>query len=160
MIGGTADPLAALAPNGGPCMQMPTSFGSRLRWWRMHRGRSQLDLAGAVGTPQRHVSFLESGRTQPSREMVLRLATALDVPLRQQNALLLAAGFAPAWRESDLTAPELATVNHALDHILAQQEPYPAFVVDRRWNLLRANAGAARLTEFLTVPPPVDAPPP
>src|SRR5712692_6385047 len=101
MRGGTADLLSALAPNGGTCMQMPTSFGSRLRWWRVHRGRSQLDLAGAAGTTQRHVSFLESGRTQPSREMVLRLATALDVPLRQQNALLLAAGFAPAWRESD-----------------------------------------------------------
>ena len=86
-------------------MQTPTSFGSRLRWWRVHRGRSQLDLAGAAGTTQRYVSFLESGRTHPSREMVLRLAAALDVPLRQQNALLLAAGFAPAWRESDLAAP-------------------------------------------------------
>lgn len=138
-------------------MQMPTSFGSRLRWWRMHRGRSQLDLAGAVGTPQRHVSFLESGRTQPSREMVLRLATALDVPLRQQNALLLAAGFAPAWRESDLTAPELATVNHALDHMLAQQEPFPAIVVDRRWNVLRANVGAGWLMAFLTGPSPAPA---
>jgi transcriptional regulator with XRE-family HTH domain len=138
-------------------MQMPTSFGSRLRWWRMHRGRSQLDLAGAVGTPQRHVSFLESGRTQPSREMVLRLATALDVPLRQQNALLLAAGFAPVWRESDLAAPELATINHALDHMLAQQEPFPAIVVDRRWNVLRVNAGAGRLMAFLTGPSPAPA---
>jgi transcriptional regulator with XRE-family HTH domain len=136
---------------------MPTSFGSRLRWWRTHRGLSQLDLAGAAGTPQRHVSFLESGRAQPSREMVLRLAAALDVPLRQQNALLLAAGFAPSWRESDLAAPELATVNQALDHMLAQQEPFPAVVVDRRWNLLRANAGAGWLTAFLTGPSPVPA---
>ena len=79
---------------------MPTSFGSRLRLWRVRRGLSQLDLAGAAGSSQRHVSFLESGRAQPSREMVLRLAAALDVPLRQQNALLLAAGFAPAWRAS------------------------------------------------------------
>jgi transcriptional regulator with XRE-family HTH domain len=131
---------------------MPSNFGLRLRWWRARRGLSQLDLAGAGGTTQRHVSFLESGRAQPSREMVLRLAAALDVPLRQQNALLLAAGFAPAWRESDLAAPELAVVNQALDHMLAQQEPFPAVVVDRRWNLLRANAGAGRLTAFLTGP--------
>lgn len=136
---------------------MPTSFGARLRWWRMRRGLSQLHLAGAAGTTQRHVSFLESGRTQPSREMVLRLAIALDVPLRQQNALLLAAGFAPAWRESDLTAPELATVKQALDYMLAQQEPFPAIVVDRRWNVLRANAGAGRLTAFLTGPSPAPA---
>ncbi len=125
-------------------------FGGRLRWWRERRGLSQLDLAGVADTSQRHVSFLESGRTGPSREMVLRLCGALDVPLRQQNAMLLAAGFAPAWRESDLAAPELANVASALDYMLAQQEPYPAFVVDRRWNLLRANGGAARLVAFLT----------
>jgi hypothetical protein len=91
--------------------------------------------------------------------MVMRLAAALDVPLRQQNALLVAAGFAPAWRESDLTAPELATINHALDHLLAQQEPFPALVVDRRWNLLRANAGAGQLTAFLTEPSSASPPP-
>src|SRR4029453_1008118 len=133
MTGGTTDFLAALAPNGGTWMQMPTSFGSRLRWGRIPLGRAQLHLAGAVGTPQRDGSFLESGRTHPSREMVLRLATALDVPLRQQNGFLLGAGVAPPWRESDLPAPELATVNHALDHMLAQQEPFPAIVLDRRW---------------------------
>jgi len=128
------------------------SFGSRLRWWRERRGLSQLGLAVAMETPQRHVSFLESGRAAPSREMILRLAAALDLPLRQQNALFLAAGYAPAWRESDLSAPELARVNSALDYMLAQQEPYPAFVVDRRWTLLRANTGAGRLVEFLTGP--------
>jgi hypothetical protein len=90
--------------------------------------------------------------------MVLCLAAALDVPLRQQNALLLAAGFAPVWRERDLTAPALATVNHALDYMLTQQEPFPAVVVDRHWHLLRANAGAPRLTAFLTDPPPTPAP--
>src|SRR5919202_3775689 len=132
-------------------------FGSSIRWWRTRRGLSQLDLASAAGTTQRHVSFLESGRAQPSREMVLRLAAALDVPLRQQNALLLAAAFAPAWRESDLAAPELATVTQALDYMLAQQEPFPAVVVDRRWNLLRANAAAGRLTAFLTGPRPAPA---
>ena len=136
-----------------------TPFGTRLRWWRNRRSLSQLDLAGAAGTTQRHLSFLESGRAAPSREMTLRLAAALDVPLRQQNALLLAAGYAPAWRESDLAAPELARVNSALDFMLAQQEPYPAFVVDRRWNLLRANVGAGRLVEFLTGPAPASAAP-
>jgi transcriptional regulator with XRE-family HTH domain len=125
------------------------SFGERLRWWRERRGLSQLDLAGDADTSQRHLSFLESGRTGPSRDMVLRLCAALDVPLRQQNALLLAAGFAPAWRESDLAAPELAKINAALDFMLAHQEPYPAFVVDRRWNLLRANGGALRFVGFL-----------
>jgi transcriptional regulator with XRE-family HTH domain len=135
-----------------PSLEATARFGSGLRWWRARRGFSQLDLAGAAETTQRHLSFLESGRAHPSREMILRLAAVLDIPLRQQNALLLAAGFAPAWRESDLSAPELAQVNGALDYMLGQQEPYPAFVVDRRWNLLRANAGAGRFVEFLTGP--------
>jgi transcriptional regulator with XRE-family HTH domain len=134
------------------------NFGARLRWWREQRGLSQLALAAAADTPQRHVSFLESGRAAPSREMILRLAAVLDLPLRQQNTLFLAAGYAPAWRESDLSAPELARINGALDYMLAQQEPYPAFVLDRRWNLLRANTGAVRLTEFLVGPPPAPAP--
>jgi transcriptional regulator with XRE-family HTH domain len=142
----------------GDMTTTPASFGARLRWWRERRGLSQLGLAEAAETTQRHVSFLESGRAAPSREMILRLAASLDLPLRQQNALFLAAGYAPAWRESDLSAPELARVNSALDYMLAQQEPYPAFVLDRRWNLLRANTGAARLTEFLTGPAPADAP--
>jgi transcriptional regulator with XRE-family HTH domain len=133
--------------------QEARNFGERLRWWRARRGLSQLDLAGAADTSQRHLSFLESSRTAPSREMVLRLAVALDVPLREQNALLLAAGYAPAWHETELSAPELAKVNSALDYMLAQQEPYPAFVVDRRWTLLRANAAGCRLTEFLTGAP-------
>src|SRR5215510_6764125 len=145
-----AKPRSSLTPMD----EATTSFGSGLRWWRERRGFSQLDLAGAAETTQRHVSFLESGRAGPSPEMILRLATVLDIPLRQQNALLLAAGFAPAWRESDLSAPELAQVSGALDYMLAQQEPYPAFVVDRRWNLLRANAGAGRFVEFLTGPAP------
>jgi len=142
-----------LRANAAPLAEPGSGFGGGLRWWRERRGLSQLDLAGAANTTQRHLSFLESGRAGPSREMILRLAAVLDLPLRQQNALLLAAGFAPAWRESNLSAPELAQVNSALDYMLAQQEPYPAFVVDRRWNLLRANAGAGRLVEFLTGPP-------
>lgn len=84
--------------------------------------------------------------------MVLRLAEALDVPLRQHNALLLAAGFAPIWRESELGVPELAQIGSAVDFMLAQQEPFPAVAVDRHWNLLKANAGAARLVEFLVGP--------
>ena len=129
-------------------------FGRLLKEWRGRRGFSQLDLAGAAPTTQRHLSFIESGRATPSREMVLRLAATMDLPLRQQNALLLAAGYAPAWTERDISMPELAPVNRALDFILAQHEPYPAFVVDRVWNLLRANRGAVRLSEFLAGPPP------
>ena len=139
---------------------LPSTFGQRLRWWRAHRGQSQLALAGAADTSQRHLSFLESGRATPSRDMVLRLAAVLDVPLRQQNALLLAAGFAPVWRESALSAPELKEVTSALDFMLAQQEPYPAFVIDRRWNLLRANRGALRMVDFLICPPPKEPPGP
>src|SRR5215472_4880613 len=115
------------------------TFATRLRWWRARRGYSQLDLAGRAEISQRHLSFLELGRAAPSRDMVMRLAAALDVPLRQQNALLLAAGFAPAWRETALGAQELAQVRSALDYIMAQQEPYPAVAVDRHWNLLTAN---------------------
>ena len=128
-------------------------FAVRLREWRERRGLSQLALALAADVSQRHVSFLELGRSTPSREMVLRLAAALDLPLREQNALLLAAGYAPVWRESALGAPELAVVRRALDLMLAQQEPYPAFVVDRRWNLLLANGGARRLVSFLAGAP-------
>ena len=127
-------------------------FAARLREWRQRRGWSQLDLAGRADISQRHLSFLELGRAAPSRDMVLRLAATLDIPLRQHNALLLAAGFAPVWRETDLGAPELADVRHALDHILSQQEPFPAVAVDRHWNLLQANDGAVRLVEFLVGP--------
>src|SRR5262245_14932325 len=126
-----------------------SAFGERLRWWRRRRGLSQLDLAMVAGTSQRHLSFLESGRASPSQPMVLALSAALNISMRQQNSLLSAAGFAPVWQEGKLGAPELAQVDRALDHILAQQEPFPAFVVDRHWNLRRANRGAARLVEFL-----------
>jgi transcriptional regulator with XRE-family HTH domain len=132
-------------------------FAARLREWRQRRGWSQLDLAARADISQRHLSFLELARAAPSRDMVLRLATALDIPLRQHNALLLAAGFAPVWQETDLGAPELAEVRHALDYILAQQEPFPAVAVDRHWNLLKANDGAVRLVEFLVGPLAPDA---
>jgi transcriptional regulator with XRE-family HTH domain len=128
---------------------MHQTFGEHLRWWRKRRGLSQLELAGAAGSSQRHLSFLESGRAAPSQQMVLTLAAALNVSLRQQNSLLMSAGYAAIWKEGRLGAPELAQVDRALEHILGQQEPFPAFVVDRHWNLRRANKGAARLVEFL-----------
>ena len=134
-----------------------SAFGRLLKEWRGRRGFSQLDLAVAARTTQRHLSFIESGRAVPSRDMVLRLGATMSVPLRQQNTMLLAAGYAPAWQERDLSMPDLAAVNSALDYMLAHHEPYPAFVVDRCWNLLRANRGAANLTEFLTGPAQADA---
>ena len=133
-------------------MASAPDFAARLRRWRQQRGWSQLELAGRAEISQRHLSFLELGRAKPSREMVVRLASALGVALREHNVLLLAAGFAPIWRESDLGAPELSGVRAALDHMMAQQEPFPAVVVDRHWNLLRSNQGAVRLVEFLVGP--------
>jgi len=114
------------------------SFGRLLRHWRQARGFSQLALAIEAEISSRHVSFLETGRTQPSRDMVQRLGAVLDVPLADQNALLLAAGYAPAYEERELGAPELAHVRRALTFILTQQEPYPAIVVDRGWNTVGA----------------------
>lgn len=133
-------------------MGTPPAFAERLAWWRKRRGLSQLQLALAAPCSQRHVSFLELGRAKPSRDMVLRLSTALDVPLRNSNELLLAAGFAPVWTETDLGAPALAPIRSALDYMLAQQEPFPAVVVDRHWNVLQANKGAVALVEFLVGP--------
>ena len=127
-------------------------FAAQLRRWRQRRGWSQLDLAGRADISQRHLSFLELGRALPSRDMVLKLAASLDVPLRQHNALLLAAGFAPVWQETRLDAPELTEMREALDYVLGQQEPFPGVVVDRHWNLLKSNGGAVRLVEFLVGP--------
>lgn len=120
-------------------------FGLWLKHWRSQRSFSQLDLALASEVSQRHISFLESGRAQPSRDMVLRLAAVLDVPLRDQNLMLTTAGFAALYSEGDLDAPEMQPVRQALDFILQQQEPYPALVVDRYWNLRLQNQAATRL---------------
>src|SRR5262249_41697388 len=133
-------------------MTAEREFAPKLRGWRQRRGLSQLELALRADISQRHLSFLELGRAAPSRDMVLRLANVLDLPLRQQNAWLLAAGFAPVWRESKLDEAQLSGVSEALDYMLAQQEPYPAVAVDRHWNLLKANSGAVRLVEFLVGP--------
>lgn len=133
-------------------MSTQPSFPSRLTQLRKQRGLSQLDLATTADCSQRHISFLEVGRTRPSREMVQRLSLALGLSMRQTNDLLLAAGFAPVWAETALDADALAPVRQALDFILHQQEPYPAVVVDRRWNLLQANRGAVALVDFLVGP--------
>ena len=119
-------------------------FGVALKHWRRVRGKSQLDLALDAGVSSRHVSFLETGRSRPSRAMILHLAGALEVPLRERNTLLVAGGFAPAYGELGLDAPELAPARRALDLILRQQEPYPAVVMDRHWNLVLANDAAGR----------------
>ena len=133
-------------------MESDSGFGTLLREWRSRRRVSQLDLAVEAGVSSRHVSFIETGRAQPSREMVLMLARVLDVPLRDRNELLMAAGYAAMYRATDLEAPALEQARRALDFMLRQQEPYPAIVVDRAWNLLKANNGAVRLVETFTEP--------
>jgi transcriptional regulator with XRE-family HTH domain len=119
--------------------------GALLRDWRTTRNKSQLSLALQANVSARHVSFIETGRAKPSRDMVLMLADALDVPLRERNVLLDAAGFAPAYRESAIDAPQLEPVRRAIDWLLKQQEPHPAVVMDRHWNIVRTNDGAVRL---------------
>jgi transcriptional regulator with XRE-family HTH domain len=118
----------------------PRPFGEHLRQWRQHRRLSQLDLAHQAEISTRHLSFVETGRSLPSREMVLRLAERLDVPLRERNALLIAAGYAPMYRERSLDHPDLAAARKAIDLILKSHEPYPALAVDRHWNLVAANS--------------------
>jgi transcriptional regulator with XRE-family HTH domain len=122
----------------------PSSVGALLRQWRERRRMSQLTLAIEADISSRHLSFLETGRSRPSREMVLLLAEVLDVPPRARNDLLAAAGYASLYRESRLDAPEMSQFRRALDFILRQQEPYPAIVLDRYWNILLGNEGTAR----------------
>jgi transcriptional regulator with XRE-family HTH domain len=144
-----AEPAAAL--------EADATLGDLLRYWRRVRTMSQLDLASAAMTTPRHMSFIETGRSKPSREMVLRLAGALDVPLRDRNGLLLAAGYAPLYAERALDHPALDRVNAAISGMLAEHEPLPAVVMDRGWNLLRVNAGAQRLFSGLFAPEAVPA---
>lgn len=126
-----------------------SDFSSALRYWRAKRGHSQLQLSGIADVSQRHLSFIESGRAQPSRELILKLGLVLDIPLRQRNIMLLAAGFAPAYQERKLSDPELAAVRQAIDFMLRQQAPFPAIVVDRLWNLQLLNEPAAGLFKWL-----------
>ncbi len=124
---------------------MAELFGSQLRSWRLSRRVSQEQLAAQAGVSARHLSFVETGRSQPSREVVLALAGALDVPLRERNTLLTAAGFAAAYRASPLDGDDLVHLRRAIDRVLEQQEPYGGVVLDRHWNILRMNRGAASL---------------
>jgi len=123
------------------------AFGSLMREWRQRRRLSQLDLAIEADVSARHVSFIETGRSTPSRAMVLRLATVLDVPLREQNHLLLAAGLAPVYGERSLDDPDMAAVREGIERVLDAYNPYPCIVVDRSWQIVSANAGAAVLMD-------------
>ena len=127
----------------------PSPVGRLLQHWRAQRRMSQLALATEAGVTPRHVSFVESGRANPSREMVLKLARALDVPLRERNQVLLAAGYAPQYRETGLDDASMAQVRAALDTLLAHHEPHPAVVMDRHWNVLRTNRAADALFDWL-----------
>src|SRR6185437_15654695 len=120
-------------------------IGDHLREWRQRRHLSQLDLALDAEISTRHLSFVETGRSAPSREMVLRLAEQLDVPLRERNSLLLAAGYAPVYAESGLDSAPMAGVRAAVRQLLTAHQPYPAVVVDRAWQLVDANASVSTL---------------
>src|SRR5262245_62555388 len=124
-------------PEGAP------SPGALLREWRQRRNLSQLELALRSAVSARHLSFIETGRARPSREMVLHLAERLDVPLRDRNRMLLAAGFAPVFRERSLEEREMEPIREALRRFLTAHEPYPALVVDRHWNVVVATRGVA-----------------
>ena len=133
------------------------SFGRLLRHWRTSRRLSQLELSNRTGVSTRHLSYLETGRSRPTAAMVERLSDELDVPRRARNALLVAAGYAPAYPEHGLDAPQLAAVRAALARVLELHEPYPAVLLDGGWNVVDANAAAAELlsgcTPELLVPP-------
>lgn len=136
--------------------QLP--FGVLLRRWRQRRRMTQMGLASAANSSTRHLSYLETGRAQPSREMVMRLAAHLDIPLRERNILLLSAGFAPAFQERSLS--ELASARHAIDKILQAHKPYPAFAIDRRWNIVLSNEAIPQLYADVSpelLRPPVNA---
>ncbi len=134
--------------------------GPLLKHWRGTRRLSQLALAAEAAVSVRHLSFVETGRANPSRAMVLKLAEVLDVPLRERNTLLLSAGFAPEYPESALDAPALAAVREALETILAQQEPFPALVMDRGWDIRHTNTAARRFFAFLRQGRPENPPGP
>lgn len=136
----------------------PTTVGRLIQEWRRARNKSQIALALQAGISAKHLGFVEIGRAHPSHEMVLLLAGVLDVPLRERNTLLLAAGYAPRYTQTRLDDPELAHAVKAVQLILQHQEPYPAVVMDRHWNLLTAN-GAADWFFGLFVTPPAGGPP-
>ena len=119
-------------------------LGELLRYWRQERGKSQLDLSLDTGISQRHLSFVESGRSTPSRDFLSIVSDALNIPLRERNVLLLASGFAPQFSEQPIDAEQMAIVTRAIDRMLRQHEPHPALVLDRYWNVIRTNEAAPR----------------
>jgi len=139
--------------------QSQLEVGSVLRRWRERRRVTQLELALDAGISTRHLSFVETGRSRPGREMLLRVLGQLKVPFREQNRLLLAAGHAPAYPERSLEDPDLQPVREALDVILSGHEPYPAVAVDRVWNMVAANAAMLALTEGAEIDPELLEPP-
>jgi transcriptional regulator with XRE-family HTH domain len=137
----------------------PRPVGELLRRWREHRRLSQLELSIQADISTRHLSFVETGRSAPSRDMVLHLADELELPLRERNHLLLAAGYAPVYAETPLDAPRMSAVRAAVRQVLAAHEPYPAVVVDRRWNMVDANSTITTLLADVAAPllaPPVN----
>jgi transcriptional regulator with XRE-family HTH domain len=126
-----------------------TPIGSLLREWRSMRRMSQMDLALEAGVSTRYLSCIETGKSQASRDMVSTLADALGMPRRERNALMRAAGYTPHYAETPLQRPELDRMREAIEFILRHQEPYPAFVINRRWEVVLANAAAARVNRFL-----------
>lgn len=130
-----------------PSRPLQRPVGELLREWREHRRLSQLAFAIQAGVSTRHLSFVETGRSAPSREMLLHLAEQLEVPLRERNHLLVAAGYAPAYVESAFDSPQMAVVRTAVRQVLAGHEPYPALAVDRNWNIIDANTSISLFTE-------------
>lgn len=133
-------------------MATTTGFGDQLRHWRTTRRFSQLGLAAEADVSQRHLSFIETGRARPSREMVIHLASILDLPLRTRNELLVAAGFAPMYSETALDEPAMDQVRQVIDFLLRAHEPNPAIVADRRWNVVASNDASSRLIMALGDP--------
>ncbi len=131
-------------------VQQRNSFGELLRRWRTTRRVSQLELGLDAEVSSRHISFIETGRAKPSRSMVALLSNVLDVPLRERNTMLIAAGYAPLYHETDLNAPQMAQVRQALELILKQQEPFGTIVFDRQWDLVMANQAYLKLASLLS----------
>ncbi|OLZ64466.1 transcriptional regulator [Streptomyces amritsarensis] len=136
------------------------TVGALLRTWRERRGISQLELAGRAGSSSRHISFIETGRSRPGEELLLRLADRLDVPVRERNSLLLAAGYAPRYAQTALDDPSMATLREGIERLLTGYEPYPALVVDAVYNVVAANRGILMLLDGLPehlLTPPLNA---